>query len=180
MKTLHRQWRRHDDRKSAYIWTWNWIRNNPLKSFGINLHLLFRTLFAIFWLAAGINKVRNGWLTTDYLDRVFRDRLTEMHPDSFAVAYLQEFAIPMYKAVAWVVTVGELYSAIGLLLGLTTRWAAWVSMFILVNLAIGGYYDASLIPFFILNAAFIWWQSGHWFGLDRILSKRYPDSWLFK
>ena len=165
--------------KYADIWTWVWIRQHPIRSLGINLHLLLRTLFALFWLAAGINKVRNGWVNTDYLERVFLDRLEWINPDGFAAFYLQTFGIPFYKWVAWVVTWGELYSAIGLLIGLTTRWAAWVSLFILFNIAIGGYYDASLIPFFILNIIFLSWPSGQWLGFDRILARRYPGSRWF-
>ncbi|MDG1463452.1 MAG: DoxX family membrane protein, partial [Gammaproteobacteria bacterium] len=100
-------------------------------------------------------------------------------PDSFAVFYLQSFGIPMYMPISWVVTVGELFAAVGLLLGLATRWSAGMSLFILFNLAIGGYYDASLLPFFILNLVFLYWQSGLWIGLDRPLARRYPDSiWL--
>jgi thiosulfate dehydrogenase [quinone] large subunit len=155
------------------IWSLNWIRQHPLKFAGIILHLLLRTLFGIFWLAAGMNKINKGWLSTDILERIYLDRLTEMPPDSFAVLYLQSFAIPMYKLIAWVLAFGELYVAIGLLLGLTTRWAAGVSLFILINLAIGGYYDASLLPFFILNIIFLCRPSGQWLGLDRVLSKRF-------
>ena len=162
------------------IWSWPWIRQYPLKSLGIVIHLLLRTLFGVFWLAAGINKINKDWLTTDILKEIFLDRLTQMPPDSFAVMYLQLFALPLYKLVAWVVTVGELYAAIGLLLGLTTRWAAGMSLFILINLAIGGYYDASLIPFFVLNVIFLCWHSGLWLGFDRILAPRYPNSRLFK
>ncbi len=125
-------------------------------------------------LAAGINKVNKGWLNTDILKQIFLDRLTEMPPDAFAVMYLQSFAIPMYILVAWVVTIGELYSAVGLLFGITTRLAAAISFFILFNLAIGGYYDASLIPFFILNLVFLWWPSGLWLGFDRPLARRHP------
>jgi thiosulfate dehydrogenase [quinone] large subunit len=166
--------------RHADIWTWRWIASNPLRSVGIILHLLLRTLFAVFWLSAGVNKVNKGWLDTDILERIFLDRLTEMHPDAFAVLYLQSFAIPLYKLVAWVVTIGELYSAIGLLLGLTTRWAAGVSFFILFNLAIGGYYDASLLPFLMLNIIFLCWSSGQWLGLDRLLVRRYPGSRWFQ
>ncbi|HJP05340.1 MAG: DoxX family membrane protein [Gammaproteobacteria bacterium] len=162
------------------IWTRQWIRQNPVRFTGIILHLLLRTLFGIFWLAAGINKITKGWLDTDILKEIYLDRLTEMPPDSFAVFYLQEFAIPLYKLVAWVVSFGELYAAIGLLLGLTTRWAAGMSFFILFNLAIGGYYDASLIPFFILNIIFLCWPSGQWLGFDRPLSKRYPNARWFR
>ena len=162
------------------IWTGAWIRRHPIRSFGIILHVLLRTLFAVFWLAAGINKINKDWLSSDILKQIFLDRLTEMPPDSFAVFYLQSFAIPLYKLVAWVVTVGELYSAIGLLIGLTTRWAAAISLFILFNLAIGGYYDASLIPFFILNIVFLGWPSGQWLGFDRILARRFPESRWFR
>ena len=156
----------------ADLWTWAEIRRHPVRTAGIILHLVLRTLFGIFWLAAGINKINKGWLTSDILREIFLDRLTEMPPDSFAVFYLQSFAIPLYKLVAWFVTFGELYAAIGLLLGLTTRWAAGMSLFILLNLAIGGYYDASLIPFFILNLVFLTRPSGQWLGIDRLLAKR--------
>ena len=164
----------------ADIWTWSGIRQHPFRTLGVVVHLVLRTLFGIFWLAAGINKINKGWLTTDILREIFLDRLTEMPPDGFAVFYLQSFAIPLYKAVAFVVTVGELYAAIGLLFGLTTRWAAWMSFFILLNLAIGGYYDASLLPFFILNIIFLTRPSGQWLGFDRGLAKWYPDSRWFR
>ncbi len=162
------------------VWRWGWIKQHPFRFSGILLHLLFRTLFAVFWLAAGINKVNKGWLSTDILQRIFLDRLTEMPPDAFASLFLQNFAIPLYVLVAWVITVGEIYSAIGLLLGFTTRVAASVSLFILFGLAIGGYYDASLLPFFALNIAFLWWPSGLWLGLDRALARRFPGARWFR
>jgi len=139
-----------------------------------------RTLFAIFWLAAGVNKVVTGWLTTDILKEIFLDRLTEMPPDAFASLFLQYFAIPIYPLVAWVITVGELLSAVGLLIGLFTRSSAAISFFILFGLAIGGYYDASLLPFFALNLAFLFWPSGLWCGVDRRMAKRYPDNRWFR
>jgi hypothetical protein len=71
-------------------------------------------------------------------------------------------------------------AAIGLLFGTTTRWAAGMSFFILLNLAIGGYYDASLLPFFILNVVFLSWPSGQWLGFDRPLARRYPNARWFR
>jgi len=162
------------------VWSGQWIRQNPLRFAGVIVHLLLRSLFGIFWLAAGINKISKDWLTTDILKEIYLDRLTEMPPDSFAVMYLQEFAIPLYQLVAWVVACGELYAAIGLLLGLTTRWAAGMSLFILINLAIGGYYDASLLPFFLLNILFFTKPSGLWLGLDYFLARRYPQARWFR
>ena len=161
------------------VWRLAYLREHPVRMLGIVLHLLLRTLFGIFWVAAGLNKIRKDWMTTDILEQIFRDRLTEMHPDSLPVLYLQTFAIPFYKVIAVVVSIGELYVGIGLLLGLTTRWAAAAALFILINLSLGGYYDASLIPFFLLSFLMMGWNSGHWLGLDRPLHRRYPQSRWF-
>ena len=167
-------------REYLEVWRWSWIKAHPGRSFGIVLHLLLRTLFAVFWLFAGMNKIKKDWLTTDILKRIFEERLTEMPPDAFASLFLQEFAIPLYLLVAWVIAIGELYAAVGLMLGCTTRLAAATGLFILVGLAVGGYYDASLIPFFILSVVFLRWPSGLWFGLDRWLSRRYPNAPWFR
>lgn len=164
----------------AEVWRWTWIKVHPIRFSGILLHLLLRTLFAVFWLAAGINKILDDWLTTDILRQIFLERLTEIPPDAFAVLFLQNLAIPLYLPVAWAIVLGEFYSSIGLLLGLTTRLAAAVSLFILFGFAIGGYYDASLIPFFILTAVFLYWPSGLWLGIDRRLAKNHPHRGWFR
>ena len=144
------------------------------------LLVTFRLLFGLFWLLAGINKVNDEWMTSPILENIFLQRLTELPPDSFAVFYLTNFAIPFYQPIGWFITIGEIYSAIGLLIGLTTRSSALVSLFILFNFAIGGYYDASLLPFFILVLLFIKYPTGQWFGLDSILSRRFPNYRIFR
>ena len=58
-------------------------------------------------------------MTSNILEVVFLQRLTELPPDSFAVFYLSNFAIPLHQLIGSIVTLGELYSAIGLLVGLT-------------------------------------------------------------
>lgn len=161
-------------------WSFQWIKQHPWAFIGISLHLLLRTLFAIFWLVAGINKINKGWLNSDVVKDIFLQRLTELPPDSFAVFYLQTLAIPLHTLVAWAVTIGEIYSGLALLLGFTNRWAAAVALFILINFSIGGYYDASLIPFYLLTFMFMVYPSGHWLGLDRWFNRRYPDSIWFK
>ena len=144
------------------------------------LLVTFRLLFGLFWLLAGINKVNDEWMTSPILENIFLQRLTELPPDSFAVFYLTNFAIPFYQPIGWFITIGEIYSAIGLLIGLTTRSSALVSLFILFNFAIGGYYDASLLPFFILVLLFIKYPTGQWFGLDAILNRRFPNNRVFR
>jgi uncharacterized membrane protein YphA (DoxX/SURF4 family) len=157
-------------------WTAQRWRQHPLRMTGIVLHLVLRSLFGLFWIAAGVNKLRKDWLTSDILKLIFEDRLTEMHPDSLQVMFLQDFAIPFYKLVAVFVTCSELYVGVALLLGLTTRWAAAIAFINLLGFSAGGYYDASLIPFFALCIIMMSWPSGRWLGLDRRLSRKYPGS----
>jgi uncharacterized membrane protein YphA (DoxX/SURF4 family) len=158
------------------VWTVQHWRQHPVRMTGIVLHLILRGLFGLFWIAAGVNKLRKDWMTTDILRQIFEDRLTEMHPDSLQVMFLQEFAIPFYKLVAVFVTVSELYVGVALLLGLTTRWAAAIALVNLLGFSAGGYYDASLIPFFALCIIMMSWPSGRWLGLDRRLARKYPGS----
>lgn len=98
------------------IWSWRWIALHPLRFIGIQAHLFLRTAFALFWLAAGVNKLLAGWLTSDVLREVFLERLTQMPPGAFASLFLQHVAIPLYIPVALVMIVGEIY--------LRGRWSA--------------------------------------------------------
>ncbi|MEQ9111365.1 MAG: DoxX family membrane protein [Rhodospirillaceae bacterium] len=161
--------------QKEFSWSGAWIKQNPLRFTGIILNILFRFLFGLFFLLAGVNKIIKGWLTTDLLEAVFLQRLTELNPASFAYSYLIEFALPLYPLISWIVTVGEVVVGLGLILGIATRLSSIGGFFILFNLAIGGYYDASLLPFFILNIIFIIYPSGHWLGFDGLLKLRYPQ-----
>ena len=162
-----------------FSWKWAWIKQHPGKFTGIFLNVVFRLLFGLFFLLAGVNKMLKGWMFSDLLETIFLQRLTELDPSSFAVLYLTEFALPLYPLVAWVVTLSELAVGIGLIFGIATRLSSFGGFFILFNLAIGGYYDASLLPFFMLNIIFIKYPSGHWLGFDGILHNKFPRyAWL--
>ena len=163
--------------KSAdgFSWSWAYIKRHPVRFCGTVLNIIFRLLFGLFFFLAGLNKVLKGWMTTDILQDIFLQRLTELDPSSFAHTYLTEFALPLYPLVAWIVAVGELAVGIGLLLGIATRLSSFGGFFILFNLAIGGYYDASLLPFFLLNIIFILYPTGHRLGLDGLLAQRFPN-----
>lgn len=164
---------------APFSWSLAWAKQNPVKYFGVVLNILFRFLFGLFFLLAGVNKVLKDWMFSNIVEEIFLQRLTELNPNSFAYAYLTEFALPLYPLVAWVVVWGEIAVGIGLILGIATRLSSFGGFFILFNLAIGGYYDASLLPFFILNIIFIVYPSGHWLGFDGKLKQKYPkQAWL--
>ena len=160
--------------------TWPPARRQPFRFAGLLLLLALRLLYGLFFFQAGVNKMLKGWDYPEYLREVFQIRLTELNPSAFAYAYLEHFGIPFVLPIAFVVAFGELLAGFGLLTGLATRASAWLAFFILVNIAIGGYYDASLLPFFIINGILCFHPLGRHFGLDRALGRKYPGSWWFR
>jgi len=156
------------------------FRATPLRSLGISLVLLLRYLMALFFLGSSINKLSRGWLWSDAARDVFESRLAELDPATFGAKFLSNFAIPLYPLVAWVVTLTVVSVTISFALGLMTRVGGALAVWLMVMFAIGGYYDASLIPLWLIAALFIFLPTSHWLGLDRRLHARYPDSIWFR
>lgn len=156
------------------------FRTAPIRALGISFVLLLRYLMALFFLGSSINKISQGWLWSDYARGVFESRLSELDPASFGATFLGSFAIPWYLPVAWVVTLTVVTVTISLALGLATRVGGALAVWLMVMFAIGGYYDASLIPLWLIAALFILLPTGQWLGLDRRLHASYPDSPWFR
>jgi len=156
------------------------FKARPLAYLGRAFVVFLRLFNGLFYFAAGINKFRIDWLWSDALKRVFEQRVTELPAESFAAAFLQTFAIPLYLPVAYVVTSVELISGATLLLGLCTRFGAAIAIGTNILFAIGGYYDASLIALTALLLPVILTPSGHWAGLDARYAAKYPQSRWFK
>lgn len=159
---------------------WSLLRTRPLAGAGQAFVLLLRCFMALFFIAATVNKLKNGWIWTNYLRGVFLARLEEIDPESFGARFLEAYGVPHFTALAWLVTLGEAAVAVGLTLGLMTRTAAVGAMLLMFAFAVGGYYDASLIALGLLFLPFVLLPTGHWLGLDRDLARRYPNSWLFR
>jgi thiosulfate dehydrogenase (quinone) large subunit len=156
------------------------VRSSPLRTIGRVLGLLLRCLFGLFFLLAGINKLRQDWLWSDRLREVFTQRLAELDPASFGATFLASFGIPWYQSIAWVVTLVELGAGACLLLGLATRVNAVLAFWLMVMIGIGGYYDASLIPLWVMALLLVVLPTGHWLGLDRRLHAAHPASLWFR
>ena len=156
------------------------LRSIPLRGSGIGRVLLLRFLFGIFFLGGAVNKFQRNYMFGDYPLDLFTKRLTEIDPASFPAMYLEKFIIPNYHLIGWVVTWGELAVAVGMLLGLGTRTAGLIAIFLMVNFSLGGYHDASLIVLNLIALVFVVLPTGHWRGLDRGLHARHPDSIWFR
>ena len=156
------------------------LKAQPLKATAIGLALLLRYFYGLFYLFATINKYQRNYMFSDYPHEIFTQQLEVIDPDGIMAAYLQGFLIPNYHLVGAVVTLVWTGVTVGLLLGVGTRWAGVLAIFATVNIGLGGFYDASLIPLGLIALLFVVLPTGHWFGLDRRLHERYPGSILFR
>jgi thiosulfate dehydrogenase [quinone] large subunit len=156
------------------------VRAKPLKAVGIGFVLFLRYFYGLFYLFATLNKLKQGYAWTDYPRQVFTKQLAQIDPEGVMAAYLTGFLIPNYRFVGIVITLVWTGVTVGLLLGLCTRWAGVLAIFATVNIGLGGFYDASLIPLGLIALLFVVLPTGHWQGLDRRLHRRHPASMLFR
>lgn len=156
------------------------LRQRPGKAVAIGFALFLRLLYALFFLGASVNKFQKDYMFSDYPLKVFTQRLAEIDPGSFGAKYLGDIIIPNYHFFGWFITWGELLAGVGLLVGLMTRWSAFLAFWICLNIGLGGFYDASLIPLGAIALLYVFLPSGHWLGLDRRLLARYPGSIWFR
>lgn len=147
---------------------------------GARAVLAVRYGFGAFFLYGAYHKIVRGWLTSPVMREHFVKRLAEIDPESFSAAYLRNFAIPWYRPVAWVLTLGQVSVAAGMLLGLSVRANAALALFLISNISAGSFYNVSMPPFFAASLLLMATPSGQWFGLDRRLHERYPESPLFR
>jgi thiosulfate dehydrogenase [quinone] large subunit len=166
--------------RASFRWNRSSFRTAPGRMTGITLVLVLRYLFGFFFLGAGINKLAGAWLWSDRLRQIFTERLAELEPGSAASRFLENVGIPLYVPIAWVVTVVEFVVPVCLFLGLATRTGGLLAVWLMAMFAIGGYYDASLIPLWLIAGLFVVLPTGHWLGLDRRLHQKHPHSIWFK
>lgn len=142
--------------------------------------LVLRVLFGLFFTVGAVNKFQRNYLFSDYLKNLFTETLATLEPGTIPYAFLENFGIPYYLPIGWIVAWGETAVAIGLLLGLATRASAVLAIFLMVMFGIGGFGDASLVVLSAIAALFVVFPSGHWLGMDRRLHRQYPQSVWFR
>jgi thiosulfate dehydrogenase [quinone] large subunit len=156
------------------------MKRSTLGTVGTGAVLTIRYGFGAFFLYGAFHKTLRGWLTSPVMREHFVKRLGEIDPASFSAAYLRHFAIPWYRPIAWVLTLGQACVALGMLLGLAVRPNAALALFLLSNITAGSYYNVTMPPFFAAALLLLSTPSGRWFGLDKALHQRYPEAPWFR
>ncbi|WJW66324.1 hypothetical protein OZ401_002120 [Candidatus Chlorohelix allophototropha] len=165
--------------KEVFAWKKAYFKRHPIKGALIAAFVTLRIFYGLFFLYAFYQKFSKRWMTTDTMQKHFRQRYEELEPNSFSARYLKFFGLPFYKPIAWVLVPSQLIIALNMVSGTATRKTGVLSLFILLNIAAGGYGNPTLPPF-IVNAIFLSvLPSGQWLGFDRKLHERYPNNSLF-
>ena len=100
------------------------------------------------------------------------------------VAFIQQFVVPHAALFSYFVMTGELVAAISLLSGTLTRAGAFVAMLLFLNymLAKGRMFwspDSEDAAVFFIAMTVCLARSGRVWGIDALLAKRWPRSWLW-
>ncbi len=128
--------------------------------------LALRYVFGATFLYGALHKMRNGWMTTPILRRHFEQRLTEIPADSFSAQYLRRFAIPLYRPIGVILTLGQIVVALSTLLGIRVRAGSALGLFLLVNISAGSYFNPSMPPYLFTALLLISTPSERWFGME--------------
>ncbi len=168
------------DSHSDIVWSINAFKDAPLQYSGMTILLILRTLYGVFFIGSGVLKIYGGWLTTDHLLQFFLRKILEFEPGSLFVFYIEYFAIPLYVPIAWIVSVGQIVLGVGLLFGLAARLNALFALFQFANFAMGGMAFPQALPIYVLAVLFLVFPTSQWWGLDRTLGQKYPNSLFFR
>lgn len=124
-------------------------RSIPWQRIGRITLLILRYVFGATFAYGAYHKLTRRWMTSSILREHFEQRLSEIDPHSFSAAYLRFFAIPFYRPIAWVLTIGQIIVAFSMLTGIGVRQSAALALFLLVNISAGSYFNASMPPYLI-------------------------------
>lgn len=177
---------------TEFEWNRGYLKAHPLKATSVIAALVIRYLYILLFIYGFVHKIMKGWMWTGIMEAHFLKRLHELQagtpvPGSFEAwaaplqaSYLQHFAIPLAMPIAWIVTIGELIIGVALLVGIATRINAAFGLFLLINFAAGGYYNMTIPPLIAISLMMVLLPTGQWFGLERKLNQKYPDSPWFR
>ena len=137
---------------------------------------VLRVYVGYYMLTQGSRKLQRDFPKGDWIGRQIGDLASlDLYP--WYKSFLQNYVAPHSELFGYLVTLGEIIVGAGLLLGIFTRFSAFVGLFMLLNyylglgMARGGAMVAQQQTFIILLAIFVLANPGRTLGLDGL---RFP------
>ncbi len=142
---------------------------------------LLRIFFGYYFFLDGLGKLTSDFTGSGVLEKWLTTKTTGAF--DWYKPFLTGVAIPHYQLLAWLITWGMILGGLALLLGLLTRPAALVGIWMTLNfyLAKGGGSPATTSDQAFMAGLLVVFltRSGRSFGLDRWLARRHPHSALW-
>jgi thiosulfate dehydrogenase [quinone] large subunit len=143
--------------------------------------VLLRCYLGVIFLVAAAPKLQGDFTPrlTRFLETVALQQGHPLYQD-----FVRRMVLPNTALVASLITWGELWVGLSLLLGLTTRLSAALALLLLVNymLAKGVWFwqpSSNDGPLAVIAVALLIGAAGRTFGLDALLARRWPRSPLW-
>src|SRR5262245_235813 len=99
--------------------------------------LPLRLFTAVAMVRAALSKIANHWLDAPRLEAVVRSWISVGKPPASYQSFLEHFVLPHAKLFSTLVVVGEMAVGGALLLGMFSRPAALVGLFMTLNFLLG-------------------------------------------
>lgn len=155
--------------------------------------LLLRVYIGYQWLEAGYTKITNSLWVGDKAGTALHGFLLGAlkkssgdHPDvsGWYASFINTLALHHTVFLSYIVSYGELFVGIALILGIFTGIAAFFGGFMNMNYLFAGTVSINPLLFLIELFLILAWRVGGWYGLDRFLLPLIGTPWkpgkLFK
>lgn len=148
--------------------------------------LIVRLYVGWEWLSEGINKVttpawggsKAGTILTGWIGGALQ-KTHGAHPDvqGWYGAFLANIVLPHAAFWSILVSYGELFVGIGLILGMFTGIAAFFGTTMNASFLLGGTVSTNPILFALASLLVLAWKTAGWWGIDRWLLSRLGTPW---
>ncbi len=142
---------------------------------------LMRVFLGVILLVAVTGKLKADF--TPMLAGFVSSTLPKAHPALYQ-RFLEHTVLPHAHLFAMLITAGELLAGVALVLGVATRLAAFAALLMMLAymLAKGMWFwspGSADAAFLMIAFALIIGAGGRSFGIDAMLARRWPGSWLW-
>ena len=154
-----------------------WKKPGMKKQLKIISILMVRFSMGVMWTLSGLTWIRRD--ATAHLETALTVALERGQTYGFYEPFLLEIVLPSKVLYAGLVTWGEFLTGISYLSGTLTRLSSMVALFLLINYSLmnGSLLSPFNLLFLGLNTLIFITRPGRTYGIDKLLRKKWPESW---